>query len=192
MTGRAVSFAEQYTTDDKSGWGDGPWQAEPDKTVWVDEATGLDCMIVRNRAGALCGYVGVPEGHPFYGKGYDEVRADVHGGLTYANLCQPREDPAMGICHLSQGGRPDHVWWLGFDCNHAFDFAPRYEADNEQRAQVAEAEGDLKTARIWRGVASHSAYRDFPYVIGEIEGLARQLKDADPHPLGRLDYGGTD
>ena len=26
-------------------WGEGPWNNEPDHAVWVDEATGLDCMI---------------------------------------------------------------------------------------------------------------------------------------------------
>ena len=30
------NFVEQYTTDDKSGWGEGPWQDVPDKVVWVD------------------------------------------------------------------------------------------------------------------------------------------------------------
>lgn len=50
----------------------GPWQDEPDKAQWVDEATNLDCLMVRNPMGALCGYVGVPREHPWYGKGYSE------------------------------------------------------------------------------------------------------------------------
>lgn len=59
-----------YVTVDKSGWGDGPWQLEPDKKQWEDEVTGLPCLIVRNTqvTGSLCGYVGVPQGHPLYGK----------------------------------------------------------------------------------------------------------------------------
>ena len=53
----------EYRTMDKSVWGPGPWQNEPDKRQWQDEATGLPCLIVRNSMGALCGYVGVSEGH---------------------------------------------------------------------------------------------------------------------------------
>src|SRR5690606_3996986 len=40
------------------------------KIQWVDEATGLDCLMVRNSGGAWCGYVGVSEGHPLYGVEY--------------------------------------------------------------------------------------------------------------------------
>ena len=29
-----------WATVDKSAWGDGPWQDEPDKEQWPDEATG--------------------------------------------------------------------------------------------------------------------------------------------------------
>lgn len=56
---------------DKSGWGPGPWNDEPDKRQWQDEATGLPCLIVRSPVGALCGYVGVPPDHPAYGLSYD-------------------------------------------------------------------------------------------------------------------------
>ncbi len=28
------------------------------------------------------------------------------------------------ICHVPEPGEPDHVWWFGFDCGHAFDFMP--------------------------------------------------------------------
>jgi len=32
------------------------------------------------------GYVGVNKNHPCYGKSYDDVPVDVHGGITYAEL----------------------------------------------------------------------------------------------------------
>src|SRR4051812_13771303 len=64
----------EYRTIDKTGWGDGPWQSEPDKRQWHDEATGLACLIVRGPMGALCGYVGLPPGHPWHGKEYHESR----------------------------------------------------------------------------------------------------------------------
>lgn len=56
------------------------WDNEPDRKHWIDADTGLDCLIVRNGLGgkgALCGYVGVPKGHPWYGKDYSDCeRAD--------------------------------------------------------------------------------------------------------------------
>lgn len=72
---------------DKSEWGRGYWENEPDKVQWLDEASGLPCLIVRGPLGAWCGYVGVPEGHPKHGQEYDDVGADVHGGLTFARGC---------------------------------------------------------------------------------------------------------
>jgi hypothetical protein len=111
---------------DKSAWGDGPWQNEPDKKQWVDEETGLPCLIVRNGHGALCGYVGVPNGHPWYGVSYDDVRVEgdewpeVHGGLTFSDKCQE----GGKICHKVEPGEPDDVWWLGFDCAHSGDMWP--------------------------------------------------------------------
>src|SRR5215471_6126536 len=97
-TDRAVSWI------DKQAWGEGPWQTEWDKLQWVDAASGLDCLIVRNdHAGTLCGYVGVAEGHPAFGLHYDAASElappddegyrglAVHGGLSFAGVCQ--EDP---------------------------------------------------------------------------------------------------
>lgn len=60
----------EWLSADKSAWGPGPWQSEPDKAQWVDEATGLPCLAVRNSGGAWCGYVGVLPGHPLHGVDY--------------------------------------------------------------------------------------------------------------------------
>lgn len=62
-----------WNNTDKSDWIEGEWKDEPDKCQWVDGATGLDCLIVRGPFGALCGYVGVPESHPYYGKSYKDL-----------------------------------------------------------------------------------------------------------------------
>lgn len=96
---------KQWTTMDKSTWGAGPWQDEPDKMQWEDEATGLPCLIVRNGSGSLCGYVGVSPAHPYFGihyngctqkaqvcedEGYCSHTPDLsaHGGITFTNFCQ--------------------------------------------------------------------------------------------------------
>jgi hypothetical protein len=57
---------------DKSSWGDGEWQNEPDKVQWADPVTGMTCLVRRTpHHGALCGYVGVPRSHPLHGKDYE-------------------------------------------------------------------------------------------------------------------------
>jgi hypothetical protein len=118
-----------YTHMDRTGWGEGPWSGEPDKLQWIDEATGYDCLIVRSDfSGALCGYVGVPPGHPLHGVGDDDADLDVHGGLTFAGGCQQGAPEGHGVCHVPEPGRPADVWWLGFDCAHAWDLMPGMDA----------------------------------------------------------------
>ncbi len=97
----------------------GPWTSEPDRAQWPDEATGLPCLLVRHPDfGTLCGYVGVPPGHPAFGLEDLDPDAPTHWGITYSGPCEGR------ICHEPGPGEPDQVWWLGFDCGHAFDAYP--------------------------------------------------------------------
>lgn len=132
---------------------EGVWQEEPDKKQWVDPDTGLPCMIVRSDIGALCGYVGVPPGHPWHGKDYQDIDVDVHGSLTYSEHCFGR------VCHEREAGDPE-VWWLGFDCCHARDFAPlKFGMDCD-----------------WN---PDTSYRDFEYVESEVEKLAKQAAKAE-------------
>jgi hypothetical protein len=151
-----------------AGWPSGEWDDEPDKAHWKDEATGLDCLAVRNsRMGNWCGYVAVAEGHPAFEKGYSEIRApdgnyiDVHGGLTFAGFCQETESPERGICHVPFPGEPARVWWLGFDCAHAWDHSP-YDVKRSE-------EGG-----IWR-IFYDSSYRTLGYVKHQCRKLAGQL-----------------
>lgn len=157
---------KEYRTVDKSRWERGPWDSEPDKMQFTDKETGLPCLIVRNGVGALCGYVGVPEGHRNFGVDYDGATANdggyisVHGGLTFADSCHAHADgESRGICHLPSKGEPDHVWWLGFDCAHAGDYTP----SSSQYPQDCFRQG-------W-----DEQYRDVSYVKREIASLARQL-----------------
>ena len=98
------SFVEEYRTTDKSGWGEGPWLTEPDKVVWVDERTNLDCMAHRGPLGAWCAYVGVPEGHPAYGQDYDDVDVDAHGGLTALGPLPGDGEPRLRHLPCPPGG----------------------------------------------------------------------------------------
>lgn len=168
-----VEAVRWYSTVDKTAWPPGPWQTEPDKVQWVDRETALDCLAVRQRRlGHWCGYVGVPPGHPFYGIVYDacpvagcaelwcehrpETLLEIHGGITYSGACQ-EGDEATSICHVPLDGRPDEVWWFGFDCAHSGDLCPSYY---NQIAPVS---------------SGKEMYRTLMYVQAECATLAAQL-----------------
>ena len=100
--------------------------------------------------------MGVPEGHPAFGEDYDGLNCDVHGGLTFAGECSDYHGE-HGICHVPEQGRPERVWWLGFDCMHAGDISPEHAA---------------------LGIpvmGSMGIYRTLAYVRAECGSLAQQL-----------------
>jgi hypothetical protein len=130
---------------DKSKWTHGEWDNEPDRKDFIH--TGYSCFILRNGSGNWCGYVGIPSTHPSFGKDYDDVPVNVHGGLTYANKCGPP------ICHIPEPGMPDDVWWLGFDTAHSGDASP------------------LTLLNF-----KHGVYRNMEYTINETKQLAEQLR----------------
>ena len=81
-------------------------------TVEVDNSyKGFDYLVVLHSNGIRCGYVRIPEGHPFFRKtNYYEIDVDVHGGLTfgqeYGNMFSSK------AYYFSPG------FWIGFDCGH--------------------------------------------------------------------------
>lgn len=175
-----------WETIDKSDWGSGPWQEERcDKLQWQDEATRLPCLAVRSQFGAWCGYVGVAEGHALFdisystcpekcGQDYCEHTSEsvlqVHGGITFSRFCQDG-DEAENVCHVPGPGEPDRVFWFGFDCNHAFDYAPGMAVY-------------LREAGVQAGVSPFGdIYRDLEYVKAECARLAAQLAAVKPAPL---------
>lgn len=153
----------------KAKYDDGPWMAEPDKVQWTDPATGLVCLIHRNPLGALCGYVGVPASHPYYGKDYEAPNVEVHGGLTYADKCmeeRPNEPEGFGVCHVVEPFENANVWWFGFDCAHFMDFIPGMYTAEMRSAGLGSVARD-----------SREVYRDVSYVRREVTDLARQLAE---------------
>lgn len=154
---------EYRTIDKRAEWAErGEWDDEPDKMQWPDPETGLPCLIVRGPSGALCGYVGVPDTHPWHGKDYSELPdygPEVHGGLTFASACQHTDDETQHICHVPGPGEPDNVWWFGFDCAHSGDVMPKY---------LKEYGGPF-------GRTDWEQYRNIGYVRGQVTHLAQQL-----------------
>ncbi len=147
----------QWDNVDKSSWPAGAWQDEPDKKQWTDKATGLPCLIVRNAIGALCGYVGVGKAHPFHGDSYhDHYELPAHGGLTFAAACSAGPDPSVHVCHLTETGDEEPVWWFGFDCGHLGDLMPKYD-------------------REYWGLNEGASYKTISYVEGHVAALAEAL-----------------
>jgi hypothetical protein len=147
---------------EKADWPNrGQWDTEPDKAHWIDERTGLDCLIHRGPSGALCGYVGVPESHPYFGMDYDALpdSLDVHGGLTFSDSCHGNEE-GRGICHPKEGAANESVWWFGFDCAHLGDFCPSHD----------------------RSYGYAGSYKSMGYVQSEVASLAAQLSSPQPSP----------
>jgi len=77
---------------------------------WIDK--GRLCIIVRGPM-ALCAYVGIPSHHPLYGKHYDSIDVECHGGLTYSGV--------FGRLMIKGEDRFDDYWLLGWDYAHAGD-----------------------------------------------------------------------
>ena len=145
---------------DRTHWDPGPWDQEPDRVSWETEA-GYAGLILRNQLGALCGYVGLPRANKFHGARMSDLedKLDVHGGITWAASAE--DNPILGSPEL---------WWVGFDCCHYRDYYP----------------GEAFVRKTFPGVRAfqthlhnHEGYKDLVYVRGEVESLARQLKELD-------------
>jgi len=160
---------------DKSTWGDGPWQTEPDRVEW--RHAGLPCLAHRGPMGNWCGYAAVPPGHPLHGTAYPDADVSVHGGLTYSDRC------SGAICHVPNPGEPDDVWWFGWDCGHAWDFSPALAAQirganffalpfllEPYDHAAAMAADPSSPTWPWREI-----YRTLDYVQAETNRLAEQL-----------------
>lgn len=154
------------------------WFREDNKVDF--EADGFRCVMRRGPVGAWCGYVGVPKSHPWYGKGYSDTikptpdmlgprDPDDHGAIDL--LCMsfsgtsPEEALSITLAMRIHGGltyaadhepfgKPDGLWWFGFDCAHAGDLCPGME-------RYGFHDGDI--------------YRDQQYVVAECQSLAAQL-----------------
>jgi len=74
---------------------------------------GYKCVIILQKAGHRCGYVGIPQTHCLYGKTeHNKAIASIscHGGITYTGSSKKSNYPIKSS-----------LWWIGFDCMHFFD-----------------------------------------------------------------------
>lgn len=122
---------------------------------WTTKA-GLRAVVVIHPAGHRCGYVGVPQGNPSHGKSYENIDADVHGGLTYSG---------GGKTYPAES---EKLWWFGYDCAHLGDARDPELMQGEYKKlydkgllRELDFEGDM--------------VRSLGYCVSECESLAKQL-----------------
>lgn len=194
----------QWSYIDKESWPRGEWNDEPDKLQWQDDETDLACLIVRGPSGALCGYVGVPESHPWFSKDYSD--------------CLLPEAKPRGVdeSHPHYSANPDSYYrrhyatklvcsesWCDhrpesrIDCHGGLTFSgpcsPHKDNPEHGICRVVEGEdktwwfgfdcahsGDLSPGRLDGEMFREpgSRYRDIDYVRREVAALARQLTEA--------------
>jgi len=121
---------------------------------WVTEA-GLQAAVVIHPAGHRCGYVGLPEGNPNHGKDYNDIDAEVHGGLTFAGGSKDYPVESQGL------------WWLGYDCAHLYDARDPELMSGEYKK--------LYDKGMLREFDEGSTIRSLDYCMSQCESLAKQL-----------------
>jgi hypothetical protein len=125
---------------------------------------GYEYKVLVHPFGHRCGYVRIPDGHPWHGKSYDELcHVDVHGGLTFSEQCGP-DHP------LGEG------YWIGFDCGHCFD-AP--EPDEMSKDVLG-----TRTASLLLGNYKPPVIKALEQMMREAMGLGEF--DAVPMPKGKI------
>ena len=144
-------------------------KSEPNRETFTYE--GYKCLIVRHpEFGHLCGYVGIPEGHKYYKKHYDDVPLEVHGGLTFSDFWEDEND---------------NLWYLGFDCAHAWDLSPFmhkrdreiYNSQPRSKYWINGVEHEYKERDLGAELMKHETYRDIEYVRIQCKKMVKQLNN---------------
>lgn len=148
---------------------------------------GLRCVVVMTEMGHRCGYVGISNTHPLYGKDYSDtigkffnIKENSMKKISPINIMmlafeQPNDNSPVridcyfnvhgGITYAGQGDYPvkSDLWWFGYDCAHAGD-AKDIDAIKDER--LKEMEKEFK---------HYGEVRTLKYCINECKSLAEQL-----------------
>lgn len=143
------------------------------------EHSGLHCLtLFHEMTGTYNGYVGVPKGHPLYGKDYHDKRIEnleVHGGVTYSDFWPELNDN-------------NELWYIGFDTAHAGDITPEmdrllpehlrdnYVVPGTEIDMIQNATQFYKEGKNLHYISPFQpTYKSEGYVKKECESLAEQL-----------------
>ena len=162
-----------FTSDEKlEWWGYGEWVEEPGEVLF--EYKGMECKVTRRGiqepgvketflfGGHLCGYIRIPDNHPYHHKDYEDIPIDCHGGLTYGE-CSDKH-------------------WIGFDCAHCFDYIP----STEYIKKILTMEGVLEPRPFYIKFKDNSffkrSYKNIAFCIKECQSIVDQLLALASHP----------
>lgn len=172
---------------------DKPWERECDAYDWVYEDPRYTCAIRRASLGMWCGYVGVPNGHPFHGK---KANDDVPiADLQDHKMSLDQAFQEFGIMNVFfEGVRSDRE--EGFSsiatlmrCHggltYADDHAPLYENtrsswwfgfDCAHLGDYVPAYADIPGLDLLnKGFGRTSVYRNFEFMLHACDQLAEDL-----------------
>lgn len=148
----------RYSSDDKlKHLGYGEWVEEPDEIYFTHK--GLKCRLKRilrlddnggSFGGHWCGYVQLPENHPWIKLDGLEINSNVHGGITYSR-------------------QEEDGYWVGFDCAHSNDISPSTERFFNTNSNLVGLKEKFPNSFVWE-----RSYKNAEYVEAECRGLADQ------------------
>ena len=164
-------------------WGPGEWVDEPD--TFIFEHLGFKCLGRRFcvwdghnndhlAGGYWCGYIEIPEGHPWYMKdARRDLDIDCHWGISFSEYSEEER------AHL-----------IGFDCAHSGDYVPSIEIFKRKMRDDPTNNHYLKLQERTKEMLKefpespllkqffNPTYRNMAFVIDECRKRAQQAKDA--------------
>lgn len=188
---------KEYHDVDKSNWGPGSWQEEPDKVQWRDESTGLPCLVVRNSSGGnWCGYVGVGLNHPLYEVEYSKGSKALKQALERRKQEPIGENPSFAVltaCAL--GGELDPDPETVFQVHGGITYSDHCQGRICHEVEAGEedlvwwfgfdcghwndyapgTDAFLKSQGL--GGLTHGTYRTLEYAKSQCQKLAEQLRE---------------
>lgn len=131
---------------------------EPDRIQWRDEKTGLYCLMVRHpQLGVWRGYVGVPEDHSFYWRGYQDCEFMVFHEVNYSAAFDASEGGDIYYLDVVSGSRVP-LWFFGFAAESINDYIPEVHSPANSNIRLPQGQ-----------------YKDLGFIRTEVTSLAQQL-----------------
>lgn len=166
---KIIKDEHHWTSEEKLKFcGYGEWVEESD--LFEFEYLGYHAIIVRvfkkepfakelaYFGGHFCGYVRIPDEHPFFRK--QDIDLDCHGGLTFNEAHE------------------EH--WVGYDCGHSGDFIPTMEHMRNTNPELKKIKEMFPVPAGFEEFALFNPmYRNIDYCIGECKDMITQLLNVE-------------
>jgi len=146
--------------------------ATSEQDSFYAELSGFEIRITRTSAKSdivspwLCGYVLIPESHPWHGvhythKHFRKIHRLVIGGLTFSGKLDGEDG-----------------WWIGFDCSHAFchiDGSEGYDINEAYHWTICDFRRTLKYVAHLAHAAKHAKNSHFFLKMGALMSNGRPV-----------------